>query len=66
MLKASANFIKLLKKQKRENSCLLFLDNVKIIKDVAREQIDEEEIQNRKELEELEKLEQEDKKNIRN
>ena len=33
MLKASANFIKLLKKQKRENSCLLFLDNVKIIKD---------------------------------
>jgi cell fate regulator YaaT (PSP1 superfamily) len=40
--------------------------DVKIIKDVAREQIDEEEIQNRKELEELEKLEQEDKKNIRN
>ena len=36
--------------------------NVKIIKDVAREQIDEEEIQNKKELEELEKLEQEDKK----
>ncbi len=33
MLKASNNFIKLLKKQKRENSCLLFLDNVKIIKD---------------------------------
>ena len=33
MLKASANFIKLLKKQKRENSCLFFLDNVKIIKD---------------------------------
>ena len=36
--------------------------DVKIIKDVAREQIDEEEIQNQKELEELEKLEQEDKK----
>ncbi len=33
MQKASNNFIKLLKKQKRENSCLLFLDNVKIIKD---------------------------------
>ena len=36
--------------------------DVKIIKDVAREQIDEEELQNQKELEELEKLEQEDKK----
>ena len=36
--------------------------DVTIIKDVAREQIDEEEIQNKKELEELEKLEQEDKK----
>lgn len=36
--------------------------DVIIIKDVAREQIDEEEIQNKKELEELEKLEQEDKK----
>ena len=36
--------------------------DVKIIKDVAREQMDEEEIQNQKELEELEKLEQEDKK----
>ena len=36
--------------------------DVKVIKDVAREQIDEEEIQNKKELEELEKLEQEDKK----
>ena len=35
--------------------------DVKIIKDVAREQIDEEELQNKKELEELEKLEQEDK-----
>lgn len=37
--------------------------DVKVIKDVAREQINEEEIQNRKELEELEKLEQEDKMN---
>ena len=36
--------------------------DVKVIKDVAREQMDEEEIQNKKELEELEKLEQEDKK----
>lgn len=36
--------------------------DVKIIKDIAREQMDEEEIQNQKELEELEKLEQEDKK----
>ena len=36
--------------------------DVEIIKDVAREQFDEEELQNRKELEELEKLEQEDKK----
>ena len=36
--------------------------DVKIIKDVAREQVNEEEIQNKKELEELEKLEQEDKK----
>ena len=36
--------------------------DVKIIKDVSREQMDEEEIQNQKELEELEKLEQEDKK----
>lgn len=40
--------------------------DVKVIKDVAKEQIDEEEIQNKKELEELEKLEQEDKKNVRN
>ena len=39
--------------------------DVKIIKDVAREQMDEEEIQNQKELEELEKLEQEDKKSFR-
>ena len=36
--------------------------DVLVIKDVAREQIDEEEIKNKKELEELEKLEQEDKK----
>ena len=36
--------------------------DVIIIKDVAKEQVDEEEIQNKKELEELEKLEQEDKK----
>ena len=36
--------------------------DVKVIKDVAREQINEEELQNKKELEELEKLEQEDKK----
>lgn len=36
--------------------------DVKVLKDVAREQIDEEELQNKKELEELEKLEQEDKK----
>lgn len=33
MLKASINFIKDLKKQKHENSSLLFLDNYKIIKD---------------------------------
>lgn len=36
--------------------------DVKIIKDIAKEQVDEEEIQNKRELEELEKLEQEDKK----
>lgn len=36
--------------------------DVKVIKDVTREQIYEEELQNKKELEELEKLEQEDKK----
>ncbi len=36
--------------------------DVKVIKDVEREQVDEEEIQNKKELEQLEKLEQEDKK----
>lgn len=34
MLKASINLIKDLKKQKHENSSLLFLDNIKIIKDV--------------------------------
>lgn len=33
MLKASINLIKDLKKQKHENSSLLFLDNIKIIKD---------------------------------
>ncbi len=33
MLKASNNFIQTLKKQKRENSSLLFLDNIKIIRD---------------------------------
>lgn len=33
MLKASINLIKDLKKQKRENSSLLFLDNIKIIND---------------------------------
>ena len=33
MLKASNNFIKDLKKQKHENGSLLFLDNIKIIKD---------------------------------
>lgn len=33
MLKASNNLIKDLKKQKRENGSLLFLDNIKIIKD---------------------------------
>lgn len=38
--------------------------DVKVIKDVAREQMDEEEIQNQKELEELEKLEQEDKASL--
>ena len=37
--------------------------DIKIIKDVARENIDKEEIEHKKELEELEKLEKEDKKN---
>ena len=36
--------------------------DVKVIKDIAREQVDEEELQNKKELDQLEKLEQEDKK----
>ncbi len=36
MLKASINLIKDLKKQKRENGSLLFLDNVKIIKDAVK------------------------------
>ena len=56
MLKASKNLIKDLKKQ-RHNSCLLFLDNIKIIKDAVAQNIDEEEIEHQKELEELEKLE---------
>ncbi len=38
--------------------------DIKIIKDVARENIDKEEIEHKKELEELEKLEKEDKKNV--
>ena len=38
------------------------VNDVKIIKDAAKEIIDEEEIEHKKELEELEKLEQEDKK----
>ena len=33
MEKASKNFILNIKKQKRENKSLLFLDNIKIIKD---------------------------------
>ena len=37
--------------------------DIKIIKDVARENIDKEEIEHKKELEELEELEKEDKKN---
>ena len=36
MEKASKNFINTLKKQKRENKSLLFLDNVKIIKDALK------------------------------
>ena len=35
MQSASKNFIRELKKQKR-NSCLLFLDNIKIIKDALK------------------------------
>ena len=40
--------------------------DVEIIKDIPKEQIDEEEIENKEELEELEKLEQEDSKSISN
>ena len=36
MLKASNNLIKDIKKQKHENRYLLFLDNVKIIKDALK------------------------------
>ena len=36
MVKATKNFILTLKKQKRENKSLLFLDNVKIIKDAIK------------------------------
>ena len=39
MLKASINLIKDLKKQKRENSSLLFLDNIKIIKDALNQNL---------------------------
>ena len=37
--------------------------DLEIIKDATKEQLDEEEIEHKKELEELEKLEQEDEKN---
>ena len=37
MQKASNNLIKELKKQKRENCSLLFLDNIKIINDVIKQ-----------------------------
>ena len=40
--------------------------DIKIIKDIAKERIDEEELKNKKELEELEKLEKEDEKNSEN
>ena len=40
--------------------------NIKVIKDIAKERIDEEELKNKKELEELEKLEKEDEKNSEN
>jgi len=40
--------------------------DIKVIKDVAKERIDEEELKNKKELEELEKLEKEDEKNSEN
>jgi cell fate regulator YaaT (PSP1 superfamily) len=39
--------------------------DVKVIKDIAKEQIDEEELKNKKELDELEKLEQEDTEKIK-
>ena len=40
--------------------------DIKVIKDIAKERIDEEESKNKKELEELEKLEKEDEKNSEN
>ena len=40
--------------------------DIKVIKDIAKERIDEEELKNKKELEELEKLEKEDEKNLEN
>ena len=40
--------------------------DIKVIKDVAKERIDEEELKNKKELEELEKLEKEDEKKSEN
>ena len=40
--------------------------DIKVIKDIAKERIDEEELKNKKELEELEKLEKEDEKNSEN
>ena len=40
--------------------------DIKVIKDIAKERIDEEEMKNKKELEELEKLEKEDEKNSEN
>ena len=40
--------------------------DIKVIKDIAKERIDEEKLKNKKELEELEKLEKEDEKNSEN
>ena len=40
--------------------------DIKVIKDIAKERIDEEDLKNKKELEELEKLEKEDEKNSEN
>lgn len=40
--------------------------DIKVIKDIAKERIDEEELKNKKELEELEKLEKEDEKKSEN